>query len=305
MGASSWDSKDWSAYSSATKSKPAEKIFTRSTVLPEMSPFGVKLRECRDSDVNPITTPIIIALDTTGSMGHISEYMAKDGLGTLVENVLSRKPVVGPQIMFNAFQDADYNGQNSFQIGQFEADIVMTKWLEAMVHGGGGGNNIESYDLPYYFAAYHTATDAMEKRGKKGYIFTIGDEEAPQYVKKAHLKAILGVDVQDDILFSDLITVVKQMYCPYHIIVAQGSYAKSHMKSTKASWDKVLGQNVLVLDDYTKIAELIVSVLEVENGIDAATTASSWSGSTALTVSAAISHLPATRGGDSGGVVRL
>ncbi|HAO33838.1 MAG TPA: hypothetical protein DCQ84_12920, partial [Candidatus Competibacteraceae bacterium] len=48
-------------------------------------------------------------------------------------------------------------------------------WLEK----GGGGNACESYTLPWYFAATHTAIDCFEKRGKKGYLFTVGDEEPP------------------------------------------------------------------------------------------------------------------------------
>ena len=305
MGASSWSSNDWSTYSSTVKTKSADKIFTRKEILPEMSPFGVKFRECRDSDANPATTPIIIGLDVTGSMGHISEYMAKEGLGTMVENILSRKPVSDPQILFTAFKDADYDGNTSFQLGQFEGDLTMTKWLEAMVHGGGGGNNIESYDLPYYFAAYHTKIDSMEKRNKRGYIFTIGDECAPLKVKKGHLKAVLDVDTQDDMLFSDLIPIVKQLYLPYHIIVAQGDYARGALSKVKTSWEMVLGQNVLILDDYKKIAELIVSVIEVENGADTDTVTASWGGSTAVVLANAMSNLPATSKGSAGGVVRL
>jgi hypothetical protein len=231
--------------------------------------------------------------------------MAKDGLGVMVENILSRKPVSDPQILFTAFKDADYDGNSSFQIGQFEGDITMTKWLEAMVHGGGGGNNIESYDLPYYFAAYHTQTDAIDKRNKRGYIFTIGDECAPVHVKRAHLLNILGVTVQADMLFSDLIPIVKQMYIPYHIIVAQGDYASRHLGKVKQSWEMVLGQNVLVLEDYKKIAELIVSVIEVENGADTASVTASWDGSTAVVLANAMSNLPATNRTNTGGVVRL
>jgi hypothetical protein len=67
----------------------------------------------------------------------------------------------------------------------------------------------------------------------------------------------------------------------------------------------VMGQNVLILSDYTKIAELIVSVLEVENGVDTAATAASWSDTTAVVVRDAISHLPSTHKDGGTGVVRF
>ena len=35
---------------------------------------------------------------------------------------------------------------------------------------------MESYELALYFAAYKTSCDAWEKRQKKGYLFTLGDE---------------------------------------------------------------------------------------------------------------------------------
>ena len=36
----------------------------------------------------------------------------------------------------------------------------------------------ESYELAMYFMARHTALDCHEKRGKRGYLFIIGDEMA-------------------------------------------------------------------------------------------------------------------------------
>lgn len=64
----------------------------------------------------------------------------------------------------------------------FEADIRIARQLEKLwLEKGGGGNCCESYTLPWYFAALHTAIDWFEKRGQKGYLFTVGDE-LPTYL---------------------------------------------------------------------------------------------------------------------------
>ena len=63
------------------------------------------------------------------------------------------------------------------QVTQFEADIRLADQLrELWIEGGGGGNRGESYHLPWAFAAMRTSTDCFERRGRKGYLFTIGDE---------------------------------------------------------------------------------------------------------------------------------
>lgn len=41
---------------------------------------SVGVRECRDSEEHPETTPIIIALDVTGSMGRIPHDLVKNQL---------------------------------------------------------------------------------------------------------------------------------------------------------------------------------------------------------------------------------
>jgi hypothetical protein len=73
-----------------------------------------------------------------------------------------------------------------------------------------------------------------------------------------------------------------------------------------ARWTDLLGENVLRLSDHTKLAEVIVSAIEVIQGRDVGSVAKSWSGSTAVVVSHALRNLPANRGRAPGsGLVRL
>lgn len=294
MGYSRWSADSWSTYSSTTSTKTAKEIFKSVSMDPALNPLGVTMRESRDSALNPESTPIIIGVDVTGSMGKLAELIVKEGLGTLFEEILNRKPVTDPQLMSMAIGDAVYDTA-PLQVSQFEADLTAATWLEKIyVERGGGGNNYESYDLPYYFAAFHTSHDAFEKRGKKGYLFTVGDEQAPTHTTLASIKKCIEVDgdgVQADMPFADVIEAASKMYHVFHIIIAEGSYAKSRPDLVKRSWAEVMGQNVIWLEDYTKLAETIVSVIEVTNGADKETVAKSWSGSTAMVVADAIKDI--------------
>jgi hypothetical protein len=80
--------------------------------------------------------------------------------------------------MFGAIGDATCD-RAPLQVGQFESDNRMDDDLSRiLLEGGGGGQKTESYELAMYFMARHTAADCYEKRGKRGYLFIIGDELA-------------------------------------------------------------------------------------------------------------------------------
>jgi hypothetical protein len=303
MGNARWDASDWDSYSRVTSSKPIDKVFTSSKIVDDLNPYGVKMRESRDSILNPQATAIIVGLDVTGSMGVIADIMAKEGLGVLVEEIIDRKPVTDPHIMLAGIGDA-YCDKSPLQVTQFEADLTIAKQLEQIwLEKGGGGNNFESYNLPWYFAAKHTSIDCFEKRGKKGYLFTVGDEEAPAALLKSQITKIFGDGVEKDYSTDELLNMVSKMYHVFHIVVEEGSYASSHISSVMKSWTNLLGQRVLRLSDHTKLAEVVVSAIEVNEGKDASSVSASWSGDTSVVVGRAINNLSTHK--TSGSVVRF
>lgn len=296
MGYSSFSYDDWDNHTASTATKPASAIFRQDKLVDAIDPKNVVLtpRESRDSAANPNATPIIVGLDFTGSMGKIPEYMIKEGLGELFKEIYERKPVSDPQVLFCGIGDVDYD-QAPFQVGQFESgckelvDSLSNFWLDGC---GGGGNQVESYHVPYYFAAYHTSCDNYIKRKRKGYIFTIGDENPPEYLTPSQVNSIFGYTPENKMKFSDIIAQVRHSYIPYHIIVEQGSHVNFYgIKSVKEKWQEVMGQNVVILSDYKKLSEVIVSILQVENGIAAADVVKTWSGDTQLVVSRAVNGI--------------
>lgn len=299
MGYGSFDANKYRAYASTTVGKSTDQIYTSRTMAKELDPHGVKLRESRDSSDSPQATPLIVALDVTGSMGMLADVIAREGLGTLFTSILDRKPIPDPHVMFMGIGDARYD-RAPLQVSQFEADNRIVEQIARMwLEGGGGGNGWESYDLAWYFAAFHTQHDSISKRGKRGYLFTVGDEEAPigdmRAVTKAHVAAVCGDTLEANLSAADMLAMAQRSYDVFHVIVEEGSHARHHLDRVVASWREMLGERVIRLSDHRALAETIVSAIEVAEGRDPDHSAAAWGGR-AVAVQRAVGHLSAGRG---------
>jgi hypothetical protein len=172
--------------------------------------------------------------------------------------------------MFMAVGDANYD-KAPLQVSQFEADNRIVEQLtQIYIEHGGGGNEFESYNLPWYFAAAHTVHDSLIKRGKRGYLFTVGDEEAPRKLTREQIKKFIGDDMEREISSEDMLQDAQRSYDVFHIIIMEGSHARSYPDKVFDSWTKLLGQHVIRLADHKQLAETIVSAIEVVEGRDAA-----------------------------------
>ena len=310
MGGGRFSDDDWKRYATARgyASKTTADIFDRRSLDPDLDPRGVKVRESRDSADNPASNAIIIGLDVTGSMGHLADVMARKGLPTLVTNIYDRKPVSDPHVLCAGIGDAEAGDSAPLQVTQFEADIRIAQQLEKIwLESGGGGNYYESYILLWYFAAMHTSIDCFEKRGKKGYLFTAGDERITPYLRGADVKRVLGYKPQFDRMdVKDLFTLVSRQWEVFHLLVEEGSHFRGDGPETARSWNEVLGQRAIRLSDHTKMAEVIVSTIQVCEGANVRTVADSWDGSTQLVVSKAVGALTSLKPeGGTAGVIEL
>ena len=296
MGSGSWTSKDWGTYTASrgyTATSTARDFYKSSSMKDDFNPKGIKFRESCDSDEHPNSTPIILGLDVTGSMSSVLEIVSKK-LNTLITEIFERKPVEDPQIMFAAFGDAVYD-DSPLQVTQFESDIRIAEQLnDIYFERGGGGNGGESYALPWYFAARHTKIDSYDKHGKKGFLFTIGDECCLPTLTKDQIKEFIGDDVQADISAEEILTEVSRKYEVYHLIVDPVCY-----QNPEAEWKILLGKNCINVEEIDKIPEIIVSILELHAGKTAEEVADSWDGSTSVVVKNAIKDLAVTGTGNS------
>lgn len=291
MGSGTFDPGAYRAYASTTRGKATDEIYTARTIHKDLDPKGVKLRESRDSADNPQSTPLIVAIDVTGSMGMIADVLAREGLGTLFTEILDRKPITDPHLMFMAVGDANFDSA-PLQVSQFEADNrIVDQLTQIYIEHGGGGNNFESYNLPWYFAANHTEHDSLIKRGRRGYLFTVGDEEAPKALTKSQLEKFIGDTVERDAASEETLQDAQRKYDVFHIVIKEGSHARSHLDRVMSSWTNILGQHVIALANHKKLAETIVSTLEVVEGRDAIEVTRKFGS----VVHDAVKHLPRSR----------
>lgn len=299
MGNSRWDPKDWATYSAGASTKTQAEIFKSTSLAGDLDPTKFDVRESRDSDANPLSTPIILASDVTGSMGYLAEEIAKRGMGVIMREIYERKPVTDPHVMVAAIGDVTCD-RSPIQMTQFEASVdPLTTQIEKIhLERGGGGNNGESYNAILYGAAYKTSCDAMIKRGRKGYIFTIGDEPPLMSLSKTAIKRFFGHDVEADMSTEQLLNTASQNWEVFHLLV--GNYA--HRTSLR-DWRDLLGERAIEVSDHKSLAEVVVSTIQVIEGADADAVAKSWSGDTSVVVRKAVSGLTANRSGS--GVVAL
>lgn len=336
MGGGSWDT---SAYRSAASSRAAAGLddfgydkdvksgrasgihmsLDPKTVAGVASPLaGQNVRESRDSDEHPDSVPIAVFFDVTGSMGGIPRIL-QTKLARLMDVVIAKAHLKDPQILVGAIGDSTCD-RYPFQVGQFESDNRFDEALRSIIlEGGGGGQTMESYALAYRFAAYHTASDAFEKRGKKGYLFTMGDESPWPSVTADDVLSIFGVKAQADESVEELIAKAGEQWEIFHLFSMDGSYPRE--TKIHDQWRALLKERFIKVDDSSLVCEVIaglVHMMETAADIDTIIRDIGLSGAAGASVKNALvpvssarvpSHIakgkPPARGKSTSGITRL
>lgn len=269
MGYSSWSDKAYDHISAPRRDMSdahvSTHVFTSKGLVDALNPKGVKVRESCDSTDHPESNAIGVIFDVTGSMRSIPVRFAKDKLGGLMSMLFTKGVVPHPQVCFGAVGDA-YCDSAPFQIGQFESGLEADKCLtDVYLEGGGGGSNSESYGLAHYFFARHTAIDCWTKRGKKGYLFTLGDEKAHPKITKDEALEIFGDTIQSDLDVQEVIRECESRYNVFHIVVGGGSSCGDDPEIMR-HWKERLGERVLKLDRPDEVCEMIAATIGLCEG---------------------------------------
>ncbi|GAA2701654.1 hypothetical protein ACFY2R_00385 [Micromonospora olivasterospora] len=235
------------------------------TVHAALDPRGA-VRESRDSAEHPQSLAITVLFDVTGSMGNVPRVL-QTKLPQLLGLLLRQGYARDPQIMFGAIGDATCD-RVPLQVGQFESDNRMDDDLGRIVlEGGGGGQMTESYELALYFMARHTAIDCWEKRGRRGYLFVIGDELAYPRAKAREVARLIGDDLREDVPLRQVVDEVTRRWDTYYLLPAGSAYAGN--RKVLDFWRGLLGQNAVELDDLDAVCETIALTIGLgEQAID-------------------------------------
>ncbi len=236
---------------------------TEAKVHPKLDPKGVT-RESRDSKAHPLSVPIGVVLDVTGSMRTVPMQIQKE-LPKLNSFLTSHGYVTDPQILFGAVGDF-HSDRVPLQMGQFESGVEMDDDITRLyLEGGGGPSYTESYEEALYFFARHTVTDAWEKRQRKGYLFIVGDEHPYPTLSRAEVREVFGDDIPEGLRTDELATEVGKRYFTFFIIPNQTNHFNE--PSLLHKWQQLLGeQNVLRLSHPEGICELIGSTIGLVEG---------------------------------------
>lgn len=229
----------------------------------KMNPRGVKVRESRDSVTHPDSHAVAVLFDVTGSMQGVPRILQAN-LPKLMGLLIRKGYLDHPQILIGAIGDATCDTA-PLQVGQFESGIEIEEDLGKLyLEGGGGGHITESYELALYFMARHTAIDCFEKRGKRGYLFVIGDEMPYARIKRKEVAALIGDGMQADLPVEDLVAELERKWDVYSILPNMTSNWDN--PDVHRRWVELLGQNALRLEDPAAICELIASTIGVAEG---------------------------------------
>lgn len=230
------------------------------------SPYAGKvMRESRDSAAHPNSVAIGVLFDVTGSMGSGPRAFINK-LGALMNLLVSKGYLADPQILYGAIGDAT-SDKVPLQIGQFESGNEQEASLgKIYIEGNGGGQHYESYELAMYFMARHTSADCWEKRGKKGYLFIVGDECFREKVDRQSVKEVIGDDLAENIPTATILEELREHYEVIWIFPNCSGYYNETITAEPLS--KAFGQSFIKLDKVDEIAELIAATIGIAEGFN-------------------------------------
>lgn len=286
MGGGSWNATNYAAntqqkvasgtsfgYSRATKSQSTASWAAHEDLDPKRvagpaSPFaGEVMRESRDNVDHPNALPIAVTFDGTGSMGRVPT-VTQQKLAGLFGLLLRQGYAEDPQVLVAVYGDhkTDYV---PLQVSQFEDDNRIDDNLDKIfIESNGGGNGGESQSLMWYYLAYHTATDAWDKRKKKGYAFFIADEVSHD-LDAAAVKKIIGdgEPLTQDLTVEGLAKAVSEKW-DVRILVIDNMSAQ--MQGSVKFYENLFGKDhVLVVEDPDSVTETIaLAIGALEGNID-------------------------------------
>ena len=269
MGYGSYTASDWAALKKSRKlseKNTVHEVFESSRANDRYSVYGLEVREARDSSDSPQSVPVIIGFDVTSSMGYLAKELAVNSINKAVRSLYDKGKPRYPQVMCAAVGDCK-SDRFPLQVTQFEADIrIISQLTELYPEGGGGGNDGESYNLLWYFAAAHTSTDHFEKRKKKGILITIGDDKCHSRLSGREISSVFG-DRGCEYGFSneELLRLAEQKYHVFHINIEKGD---KHDYNVLEMWKKLMPGRVTVIrkEDIARIHGLIGMLISIGSG---------------------------------------
>ena len=296
MGRGSYTAADWAKLRNSRNLANAQsetEIFRKTECDPRFDPKFIQAREARDSEDHPESLPIIIGLDVTGSMGYLATQVAQESLNETMMKLYSTNAVKDPALMFAAY--GDYHDSAPLQVTQFESDIrIAEQLLDLWLENCGSGEVVLSG--LWHFAANHTLLDNYEKRGKKGFLITIGDAATCRDLgaaRKGFYERVFGEYV--DKPEADILEEAQKKFEVFHL------FLDSNLRRADRIVELLPGRTMVIRPgEIAAIPEILISVMQMTLGMSIRDVLAQWDELKQPIVKQAIQYLSIK---DIGGII--
>ena len=292
MGYGSYSAADWNKLRNSrnlSDKKDVHEVFARISCNPKFDPRYIGIRECFDSEDHPRTTPIVIGLDVTGSMGYLAVQVAQESLNELIMKLYSTQSVEDPALMCAAY--GDYGDSAPLQVTQFESDIrIVEQLLDLYIEHRGNGEVVPT--CLWSFLTNHTNIDAINKRGEKGFVFTIGDTAT---IRSSFVPETIERVIGDKMPRASLNSILKDIQKTFHVF---------HIMIGSGGNDDLLPGHMMNISrtEIDSIPEIVISTIQMQKGMEINKAIRQWDEIKRPVIRAAVSQLKLT---GTGRTIRL
>jgi hypothetical protein len=212
--------------------------------------------------------PIAIYCDQTGSMGE-SPAVIFSKLGYL-DNEARYYFGHDYAISFGAFGDAQNNEHYPVQIRPFVKEAALQLELkELKIEGNGGGNYIESSELPALYALKNISMP----NAIKPVLILITDEKCYDVITPEHAKQWAKVDLAERMTAKQLFDALKKKWSVYLIRLPYGGRIPSDDNESSTDrahrlhWEALVGaDHMAYLPDASRVVDVIFGIFAQETG---------------------------------------
>ncbi|MDQ7821212.1 MAG: hypothetical protein RDV48_00320 [Candidatus Eremiobacteraeota bacterium] len=257
MGGSCYDRDVISTSSNRAFSDISDTVISRSGVDDDLLPKYPGARKCREIDCFH-KNPIVCIFDVTGSMGDWSKTIY-DKLPLFFGEVEKQGYLTDPAISFAAVGDA-YTDRAPIQVCNFSQSRELDDYLSRVfLEAGGGGQNMESYELMAYYYLHHCILSKPEL----SFLFITGDEGFYPHIEPSQVKNLFG----DSIEKLESRKVFEQLRNKFNVFLIHKRYEYDGMEGKiLKQWKDVLGERILMLNDPKAIIDVMLGAVALTSG---------------------------------------
>lgn len=248
------DTDDGYSRGSAGYSKTAEQTLSRRQVDASLLPKNRRL-------VCQAKSPIVYSFDVTGSMGNLPKIIF-DKMPLIAGQIAENGYLDDPQISVSAIGDQD-SDKAPIQVGDFAKLRNADDWLKRIwLEGGGGGQDVESYEL----TAYGYARMCEIPKAVTPFCLFTGDEGFRETLYKSDLVRHFG-GKHETIGASEVFEQLKKKFKGNVFLIHRFYRTAASDQVVVAQWQKVLGkEHVIRLGSDQAIADVTLGLFAIMSG---------------------------------------